>query len=118
LKLSEAEKKRGVVAASAGNHAQGVALAASKLGIKATIVMPVTTPTIKIQAVKALGGKVVLMGDAFDAAATHARKLTEEDGLVFIHPFDDPEVIAGQGTVAMELLRQMSQPIDAIFVCV
>jgi threonine dehydratase len=116
LKLSEAERAKGVVAASAGNHAQGVALAARTLGVKATIVMPRTTPQIKIAAVKALGGKVVLCGDSFDTAAEHADKLVTELGLVYIHPFDDPEVIAGQGTVALELLRQLSGPLDVIFV--
>lgn len=116
LKLSEAERAKGVIAASAGNHAQGVALAARALGVKATIVMPRTTPHIKIAAVKALGGKVVLGGDSFDAAAEHADKLVAELGLVYIHPFDDPEVIAGQGTVALELLRQLSGPLDVIFV--
>ncbi|HEY8385982.1 MAG TPA: threonine ammonia-lyase, biosynthetic [Porticoccaceae bacterium] len=118
LKLSEAERERGVVAASAGNHAQGVAMAARSLGVKATIVMPRTTPQIKITAVRALGGKVVLHGDSFDEASDHAARLVEEQGLVYIHPFDDPEVIAGQGTVALELLRQLSGPLDAIFVCV
>ena len=117
-KLSDAERGKGVVAASAGNHAQGVAMAARALGVKATIVMPRTTPQIKIAAVKALGGKVVLEGDSFEAAAAHAAKLVEALGMVYIHPFDDPEVIAGQGTVALELLRQLSGPLDAIFVCV
>ncbi|MEA3299319.1 MAG: threonine ammonia-lyase, biosynthetic [Pseudomonadota bacterium] len=117
-KLSDAERAKGVVAASAGNHAQGVAMAARALGVKATIVMPRTTPQIKIAAVKALGGKVVLEGDSFDAAASHATRLVAELGMVYIHPFDDPEVIAGQGTVALELLRQLSGPLDAIFVCV
>ena len=115
--LDEAARARGVVAASAGNHAQGVALAASKLGIKATIVMPVTTPLIKVDAVKALGAKVVMHGDSFDEAAVRARALTESEGFTFIHPFDDPDVIAGQGTVAVELVRQAQQPLDYVFVC-
>lgn len=118
LKLSAGERARGVVAASAGNHAQGVALAARTLGVKATIVMPRTTPQIKIRAVKALGAKVVLAGDSFEAASEHAGQLVAQLGMVYIHPFDDPEVIAGQGTVALELLRQISGQLDAIFVCV
>jgi threonine dehydratase len=105
------------VAASAGNHAQGVALAASKLGIKAKIVMPVTTPLIKVEAVRALGAKVVLSGDSFDEAAVRAAALVEAEGLTFIHPFDDPDVIAGQATVAVELVRQASRPLDYVFVC-
>ena len=116
LKLSDGEKRRGVVAASAGNHAQGVAMAARALGVKATIVMPRTTPQIKVNAVRALGGKVVLAGDSFDEASGQARQFVDEHGMVFIHPFDDPDVIAGQGTVAMEILRQLSGPLDAIFV--
>ena len=112
--LDEAARAGGVVAASAGNHAQGVALAASKLGIKATIVMPVTTPLIKVDAVKALGAKVVMHGDSFDEAAVRARALTESEGFTFIHPFDDPDVIAGQGTVAVELVRQAQQPLDYV----
>ena len=107
---------RSVVAASAGNHAQGVALAAAKLGIQAKIVMPVTTPAIKVDAVRALGAKVVLSGDSFDEAAVHAEALVEK-GRTFIHPFDDPDVIAGQGTVAVELVRQASQPLDVVFIC-
>ena len=118
LKLTTDERARGVVAASAGNHAQGVALAASRMGIRAVIVMPRTTPDIKVNAVRNLGGEVVLHGDNFDSAAAHANQLVEEKGMVYIHPFDDPEVIAGQGTVAMEILRQVQGDIDAIFVCV
>ena len=117
IHLDEASRAAGVVAASAGNHAQGVALAASKLGIKAKIVMPVTTPLIKVEAVRALGAKVVLSGDSFDEAAVRAAALVEAEGLTFIHPFDDPDVIAGQGTVAVELVRQASSPLDYIFVC-
>jgi threonine dehydratase len=116
--LSEEERARGVIAASAGNHAQGVALAATKLGIKSVIVMPVTTPRIKVEAVRRLGGRTVLHGDSFDEASEHSRILQEKHGYVFIHPFDDPAVIAGQGTVAMELLRQHPGPLDAVFVCV
>jgi threonine dehydratase len=116
--LSAKERERGVIAASAGNHAQGVALAASRLGIKAVIVMPVTTPRIKVDAVRRLGGKAVLHGDSFDEASSHAQMLQEKHGYAFIHPFDDPAVIAGQGTVAMELLRQHPGPLDAVFICV
>src|SRR5262245_40660034 len=103
--LSDDAAKRGVICASAGNHAQGVALAASKRGIPATIVMPETTPQIKVQAVQDLGGEAVLHGTDFDAAYEHAMVLTRERNLVFVHPFDDPDVIAGQGTVGMEVLR-------------
>ncbi len=107
---------RGVICASAGNHAQGVALAAERLGAKATIVMPRTTPDIKVQAVKGRGGRVVLHGENFDEAYAHARLLESEKGLTFIHPYDDPDVIAGQGTVGMEILRQHPNPIEALFV--
>ncbi|WP_243368608.1 threonine ammonia-lyase, biosynthetic [Microvirga solisilvae] len=107
---------RGVICASAGNHAQGVALSAQALGVKATIVMPRTTPDIKVQAVKDRGGRVLLHGENFDEAYAQARKLEDEKGLTFIHPFDDPDVIAGQGTVGMEVLRQHPKPIEAIFV--
>ena len=109
---------QGAIAASAGNHAQGVALAARQLGTRAIIVMPVTTPQVKIDAVKARGGEVVLYGDTYDDACTHARQLEQEKGLTFIHPFDDPDVIAGQGTIGMEILRQYQQPIHAIFVAI
>lgn len=114
--LSEEERAKGVIAASAGNHAQGVALAAKKLGIKALIVMPKTTPEIKVRSVKSRGAKIVLFGDSYDDAYGHALELAKEKGLVFIHPYDDPEVIAGQGTVAMEILRQHNADIHAIFV--
>lgn len=114
--LSHAEKHRGIITASAGNHAQGVALAAKKLGIPAIIVMPVTTPAIKINAVRNRGGEVVLHGDSFDEALEHSQALVEQHQLSFIHPYDDPEVIAGQGTIAMEILRQHIGTIDAIFV--
>ena len=114
--LSESVAKRGVICASAGNHAQGVALAAQRRGIPAVIVMPVTTPEIKVQAVRDLGGEVVLHGDDYDSAYEHALLLARERQLVFVHPFDDPDVIAGQGTIAVELLRQTGGAIDAIFV--
>ena len=116
--LDAAARNRGVVAASAGNHAQGVALAAQKLGVTAKIVMPVTTPSIKVDAVRSLGATVVLRGDSFDEAAALARELVESGGLTFLHPFDDPEVIAGQGTVAVEMARQSPAPLDYVFVCV
>ena len=110
--------KRGVICASAGNHAQGVALAAKRLGGRAIIVMPVTTPQVKILAVKARGGEVVLFGDTFDEAYTHARELEKQKQLTFVHPFDDPDVIAGQGTIAMEILQQQQGPLHAIFVAI
>ena len=116
--LSAAERARGVVAASAGNHAQGVALAAQRLGCKATIVMPVTSPTIKIQAVEARGASVVLYGDSYSDAYAHAVELQKTRRATFIHPYDDPDVIAGQGTIAVEILRQCQGPLDAIFVAV
>ena len=115
-KLPPAALKRGVIAASAGNHAQGVALAARKLKCAATIVMPVTTPQIKIAAVAARGAKVVLHGDSYDDAYAHSLKLARQRHLTFVHPYDDPDVIAGQGTIGMAILRQMQAPIDAIFV--
>jgi len=107
---------RGVIAASAGNHAQGVALGAKRLGVQATIVMPRTTPPIKVQGVRNLGAKAILLGDSYDEAYAHAMELVEEKGLTFIHPFDDPDVIAGQGTIGMEILRQHPDPPHAIFV--
>jgi threonine dehydratase len=117
--LSDTVAQRGVICASAGNHAQGVALAAKRRGIGATIVMPKTTPSIKVQAVKDLGGEAVLFGDDFEQAYEHAMQLTRERGLTFVHPFDDPDVIAGQGTVGMEILRQKSgEQIDAIFIAI
>jgi threonine dehydratase len=116
--LSETAARRGVICASAGNHAQGVALAAKKRGIASLIVMPVTTPAIKVQAVAALGGEVLLHGDGFDAAYEHAVKLAAERHMVFVHPFDDPDVIAGQGTIGMEIMQQANGEIDAIFVAV
>lgn len=114
--LDEEALRRGVICASAGNHAQGVAMAAEKLGTKAVIVMPRTAPAIKVQAVKRRGAKVVLHGDSFDEAYGHARALEAEKGLTFIHPYDDPDVIAGQATVGLEILRQHPGPIEAIFV--
>jgi threonine dehydratase len=110
--------KRGVIAASAGNHAQGVALSADRLGTRAVIVMPVTTPQVKIDAVLARGGEVILHGDTYDDACAHALILGVEQNLTFIHPFDDPDVIAGQGTIGMEILRQCQEPIAAIFVAI
>jgi threonine dehydratase len=118
FKLTAEERARGVVAASAGNHAQGVALSGSKLGIKTQIVMPKTTPEIKVKAVQAFGGQAVLHGSNYDEAYAHARKLEQEQGLTFVHPFDDLDVIAGQGTVGMEILRQHPDTIDAVFLTV
>ncbi len=114
--LTAAERAHGVICASAGNHAQGVALSALRLGCVATIVMPTTTPTVKIDAVAALGGHIVLHGDTYADAALRAAQLEAEHGSTLVHPFDDPAVIAGQGTVAVEILRQHEGPIDAVFV--
>jgi len=114
--LAPEESARGIIAASAGNHAQGVALAARRLGLRAIIVMPTTTPEIKVDAVRALGAEIVLTGDHFDAANAHAQELGVLRGLTFIAPYDDPAVIAGQGTIGMEILRQHRGPIHAIFV--
>ncbi len=108
----------GVICASAGNHAQGVALSAKRLGCRAVVVMPVTTPKLKVDAVAALGGEVLLHGDSYTDAYHHAVQLQAAQGLTFVHPFDDPDVIAGQGTVAMEILRQHQGPIDAVFVAI
>ena len=116
VRLSDAERAAGVICASAGNHAQGVALSARRLGMSATIVMPVTTPPIKIDAVRWFGGKVVLHGDTFEEAHDRARALEKAEGLTFVHPYDDPEVIAGQGTIGMEILHQHPEPIEALFV--
>ncbi|MEN9844312.1 MAG: threonine ammonia-lyase [Pseudomonadota bacterium] len=122
VQLSPAQLAKGVICASAGNHAQGVAMSATKLQVRAVIVMPVTTPQLKIDAVRHLGGDVVLHGDSYTDAYNHAVRLQEEQGLTFVHPFDDPDVIAGQGTVAMEILRQVqklgSHRLDAIFVAI
>ncbi len=118
VRLGAASLARGVIAASAGNHAQGVALAAQKLRCAATIVMPVTTPRIKIDAVRARGARVILHGDAYDEAYRHARTIERRGRMTFVHPYDDPDVIAGQGTIGMEILRQCNRPIHAIFVAV
>ena len=114
--LTQAELKRGVIAASAGNHAQGVAFSARKLGCRAVIVMPTTTPSVKVNAVRNLGGEVVLFGESYTDAYEHSQQLQKAEKLTFVHPFDDPDVIAGQGTIAMEILRHHPAPIDAIFV--
>ena len=116
--LSAAQRARGVICASAGNHAQGVALAARRMGCKAMIVMPVTTPQVKVDAVRSHGGEVVLFGESYSDAYVHALELEKQHALTFVHPFDDPDVIAGQGTIAMEILRQHQAPIDAIFVAI
>lgn len=115
-RLDADERARGVVCASAGNHAQGVAASAQHLGIRAVVVMPTTTPAIKVSAVEALGGEVVLHGDGFDDSQEHARRIEADQGLVFIHPFDDPDVIAGQATVGMEIVRQHPGPLGAVYV--
>ena len=114
--LTDEQKQRGVIAASAGNHAQGVALSARKLGIEALIVMPTTTPQIKVKSVQNRGAKVVLHGDTYDEAADHCYTLVEKKGYVLVHPYDDPDVIAGQGTIAMEILQQIPSTLDKIFV--
>ncbi len=120
--LTPEQLKKGVICASAGNHAQGVALSARKLGTRAVIVMPTTTPQVKIDAVRGFGGEVVLFGDSYSDAYTHALVLQKKQGLTFVHPFDDPNVIAGQGTIAVEILRQMQTlggaPLDAVFVAI
>jgi threonine dehydratase len=120
--LSAGQLAKGVICASAGNHAQGVALGARKLGSRAVVVMPTTTPQMKVDAVRALGGEVELHGDSYSDAYTHALALQQQQGLTFVHPFDDPDVIAGQGTIAMEILRQMqslgSDRLDAVFVAI
>ena len=117
-RLPPSARARGVIAASAGNHAQGVALAAQKLKCRATIVMPVTTPQIKIAAVGARGARVVLHGDTYDEAYAHSVRLARVHKLTYVHPYDDPDVIAGQGTIAMEILRQTRRPVDAVFVAI
>jgi threonine dehydratase len=116
--LSPAQLKKGVICASAGNHAQGVALSAKTLGCTAIIVMPITTPQLKIDAVKALGGEVLLFGESYSDAYQHAAALEKKKGLTFVHPYDDPDVIAGQGTIAMEMLRQHPGQLDAVFVAI
>lgn len=116
--LPASARRRGVIAASAGNHAQGVALAATRLGCRAVIVMPVTTPRIKVEAVASRGARVVLHGDTYDEASRHARSLARRERLTLVHPYDDPDVIAGQGTIGLEILRQAPRVPDAIFVAV
>jgi threonine dehydratase len=114
--LNETQRKKGVIAASAGNHAQGVALSASRLGLKALIVMPKTTPDIKVRSVEQLGGEVILHGNTYDDASSRAHELAHERDMAYIHPYDDPDVIAGQGTIAMEILNQHEGSLNAIFV--
>ena len=116
--LSSEELQRGVIASSAGNHAQGVALSARRLNCRAVIVMPSTTPEVKVRAVRALGGEVVLHGETYDECSAEARRRCHAEGLTYIHPFDDPEVIAGQGTIALEIMRQSEEPPQAIYVAV
>ena len=116
--LDAAQLARGVICASAGNHAQGVALGAKRLGCRATVVMPVTTPKVKVDAVRALGAEVCLHGESYSDAHAHAKTLEAQQQLTFVHPFDDPDVIAGQGTIGMEILRQHQGPIDAVFVAI
>ncbi|MDR2852046.1 MAG: threonine ammonia-lyase, biosynthetic [Burkholderiaceae bacterium] len=118
VQLSPDQLRKGVICASAGNHAQGVALGARKLGARAVVVMPETTPQLKIDAVRALGGEVLLYGESYSDAYQHALEQQEKQGLTFVHPFDDPDVIAGQGTIAMEILRQHQGPLDAVFVAI
>ncbi|ROZ79502.1 threonine ammonia-lyase, biosynthetic [Ramlibacter sp. WS9] len=116
--IAPEQLKRGVICASAGNHAQGVAMSAHRMGVRAVIVMPVTTPQLKVDSVKTLGGEVVLHGESYSDAYLHAVELEKKNGLTFVHPFDDPDVIAGQGTIAMEILRQHQGPLDAVFVAI
>ena len=116
--IPKSKLENGVITSSAGNHAQGVALSALKLKCSATILMPVTTPLVKVNAVKNLKAKVILFGDNYDETYKEALRLSKEKNLIFIHPFDDPEVIAGQGTIAIELEQQLSKPPDAIYVAV
>ena len=116
--LTPAQLKKGVICASAGNHAQGVALSAQRLGCRAVIVMPTTTPLLKVDAVRGFGGEVVLFGDSYSDAYAHSLELEKQHGLTFVHPFDDPDVIAGQGTIAMEMLRQHQGRLDAVFVAI
>jgi len=116
--LSPDQLKQGVICASAGNHAQGVALSARRLGCRAVIVMPTTRPRLKVDAVRGFGGEVVLFGDSYSDAYGHAVALEKKEGLTFVHPFDDPDVIAGQGTIAMEMLRQHQGRLDAVFVAI
>lgn len=115
LSLTETERRRGLIAASAGNHAQGVALAAAQLGVPATIVMPCTTPLIKVEATRGHGAAVILHGNNYDEACREACRLEQAQGLTFVHPFDDPEVMAGQGTIGLEIYEELSQ-VDAVLV--
>lgn len=117
-KLTAEERAKGVITASAGNHAQGVALAGAKLGVNTKIVVPCTTPSVKTDAIRALGAELILFGDSYDEAHAYARSLEQEEGRTFVHPYDDPEVIAGQGTIGLEIHRQHPGPIDAVFVAV
>ncbi len=117
-RLTPEQLARGVICASAGNHAQGVALSARKMGVRAVIVMPTTTPQVKVDAVRGFGGEVVLHGESYSDAYLHATELCTQQGLSFVHPFDDPDVIAGQGTIAMEILRQHQGRLDAVFVAI
>ena len=116
--LNASDLKKGIIAASAGNHAQGVSLAANKLGITSTIVMPKTTPRVKVDAVRKLGSKIIITGDSYSDAYEHALKISKKEKSKFIHPFDDDDVIAGQGTIGVEILRQNSSKIEAIFIAV
>ncbi len=116
IKIPDSQKKRGVIAASAGNHAQGVAMSAQKLGIRASIVMPVTTPKIKVDAVKSMGAEVIGIGDTYDQAFEYAIKLSQESGMIFIHPYDDIDIITGQGTIGKEITEQFPGAPDAVFV--
>ena len=118
LSLKKSELDKGVIAASAGNHAQGLAMAAKKIGANATIVMPTTTPIIKVNAVKSLGAEVLLKGDSYDEASDYAQKLVIEKDMIYIHPFDDPDVIAGQGNIDMEILEQASDDLEDILISV
>lgn len=116
IQISEAQKKLGIIAASAGNHAQGVAMSAQKLGILASIVMPVTTPKIKVEAVKNMGAEIISQGDTYDQAFAHAIELSKKSGMIFIPPYDDPDIIAGQGTIGKEITAQFADKLDAIFI--
>ena len=116
--LTAEEKSRGVICASAGNHAQGVALAARHLGVEAVVVMPAITPDIKVNAVEKLGARVIIHGDDFDTACERALEIAQQDNLIFVHPYDDPEVITGQATIALELFRQCTSPPEYLFVCI
>ena len=118
LALSADERRRGVICASAGNHAQGVAMAARHLGIDSVVVMPAITPEIKVNAVEKLGARVIIHGDDFDTACERALEMAEQEERIFVHPYDDPDVIIGQATIALEMFRQTPEPIDYLFICV